>query len=75
MDDEPVIEEPSEAEPPPPPPPIRPPARIAYRHFPDLGGLRKPWPNSPNGAWQNAAFRGYADHMGTAPFALAADTE
>jgi len=41
---------------------------IEYRHFPDLGGLRKPRPDSANGAWQNAAFRGYADHMQTKPF-------
>jgi len=46
---------------------------IEYRHFPDLGGLRKPRPDSTNGAWQNAAFRGYADHMATAPFALAVE--
>src|SRR4051812_476671 len=46
---------------------------IEYRHFPDLGGLRKPRPDSTNGAWQNAAFRGYADHMATAPFVLAVE--
>ena len=39
-----------------------------YRHFPDLGGLRKPRPDSPNNAWKNAAFRGYADHMQTKAF-------
>jgi uncharacterized protein (DUF488 family) len=41
---------------------------IEYRHFPDLGGLRKPRPDSTNSAWQNAAFRGYADHMQTNAF-------
>ena len=46
---------------------------IAYRHFPALGGLRKPRPDSPNGAWKNQAFRGYADHMQTAEFAAAID--
>ena len=36
---------------------------IDYRHFAALGGLRKPRPDSQNGAWKNASFRGYADHM------------
>lgn len=40
-------------------------AGIAYRHFPMLGGLRKPLPDSVNTAWQNPSFRGYADHMQT----------
>jgi uncharacterized protein (DUF488 family) len=42
---------------------------IEYRHFPALGGLRKPRPDSPNGAWRNESFRGYADHMMTEDFA------
>jgi uncharacterized protein (DUF488 family) len=46
---------------------------IGYRHFPDLGGLRKPRPDSPNGGWNNQAFRGYADHMQTAAFSCAVD--
>jgi hypothetical protein len=41
---------------------------IAYAHLPSLGGMRKPNPNSPNVAWRNAAFRGYADHMATEEF-------
>ena len=41
---------------------------IEYRHFAELGGLRKPAPESPNGAWRNEAFRGYADHMLAAQF-------
>jgi uncharacterized protein (DUF488 family) len=44
---------------------------IEYRHFADLGGLRKPTHDSPNGAWRNEAFRGYADHMMTPGFAAA----
>jgi uncharacterized protein (DUF488 family) len=44
---------------------------IEYRHFAALGGLRKPRPDSPNGAWRNASFRGYADHMMTSDFAAA----
>lgn len=46
-------------------------AGIAYRHEPDLGGRRQPRPSSPNGAWRNDAFRGYADHMATPDFAAA----
>ena len=46
---------------------------IQYRHFKDLGGLRKPRADSANGAWKNQAFRGYADHMQTPEFAAAVD--
>ena len=46
---------------------------IDYRHFPGLGGLRKPRSDSHNGAWRNQSFRGYADHMQTAEFAEAID--
>jgi uncharacterized protein (DUF488 family) len=42
---------------------------IAYEHFPELGGRRKPRKDSRNSAWRNEAFRGYADHMETADFA------
>jgi len=48
-------------------------AGIAYRHEPRLGGLRKPRKDSPNRAWQNESFRGYADHMLTAAFRAALD--
>jgi uncharacterized protein (DUF488 family) len=41
---------------------------ITYAHFPQLGGLRHPRPDSPNTAWRNAGFRGYADHMLTPAF-------
>ena len=44
-----------------------------YRHFPALGGLRKPRVDSRNGAWKNQSFRGYADHMQTAEFTEAID--
>lgn len=43
-------------------------AGIQYVHFPELGGRRKPKPDSHNMAWRNAAFRGYADYMETEPF-------
>jgi uncharacterized protein (DUF488 family) len=46
---------------------------IIYRHFPALGGLRKPRSDSLNTAWQHAGFRGYADHMQTTEFARAID--
>ncbi len=38
-------------------------AGIAYRHEPDLGGRRRPAPDSPNTHWRSAQFRGYADHL------------
>jgi len=41
---------------------------IRYEHFPELGGKRKPKPDSRNTAWRNASFRGYADHMETEEF-------
>jgi uncharacterized protein (DUF488 family) len=41
---------------------------IGYRHFPALGGLRKPRPDSINTGWRHPGFRGYADHMETAEF-------
>jgi uncharacterized protein (DUF488 family) len=41
---------------------------IEYVHFPELGGRRGALPNSPNSAWRNEAFRGYADYMMTAEF-------
>ncbi len=41
---------------------------IGYVHLPGLGGLRKPRPDSPNTAWRNASFRGYADYMLTPAF-------
>jgi len=43
---------------------------IAYYWMPALGGRRRASPDSPNTAWRNAAFRGYADYMGTPEFAL-----
>jgi uncharacterized protein (DUF488 family) len=41
---------------------------IRYEHFPELGGKRKPKPDSRNTAWRNASFRGYADYMETEEF-------
>jgi uncharacterized protein (DUF488 family) len=42
---------------------------ISYEAFPELGGRRAPVPDSPNTAWRNAGFRGYADYMASADFA------
>ena len=44
---------------------------IAYVHLPELGGRRKPLPESRNTAWRIAAFRGYADYMETEEFKTA----
>ena len=44
-------------------------AGIEYKWMPSLGGRRQPLPNSANGGWTNAAFRGYADHTATEEFA------
>jgi len=48
-------------------------AGIGYRHFGELGGLRKPRPDSSNTAWRHEGFRGYADYMETPAFARALD--
>lgn len=42
---------------------------IGYEWIESLGGRRDPMPGSPNTAWRNAAFRGYADHMASEEFA------
>lgn len=46
-------------------------AGIGYTPMPELGGRRKPRPDSPHVGWRNAAFRGYADYMDTPEFAAA----
>jgi len=46
-------------------------AGISYVPFRELGGLRKPRPDSPNSGWRNASFRGYADYMQTEQFGSA----
>src|SRR4029077_3013102 len=68
-----------ECRPPPAPPPMPhfakaalerslPERGIAYVHMPELGGLRKPKPDSTNLGWRNVSFRGYADCMQTDAF-------
>ena len=46
---------------------------IGYTHFPELGGRRRPRPDSRNVQWRNAGFRAYADYMETSDFADAID--
>src|SRR5215208_5910089 len=46
-------------------------AGIEYVHEKRLGGFRRPRPDTPNGAWQVEAFRGYADHMESDDFRAA----
>ncbi|MGE5638078.1 MAG: DUF488 family protein [Chloroflexota bacterium] len=44
------------------------PESIIYMHMPEIGGLRRPKPDSINTAWRNKSFRGYADYMQTKEF-------
>src|SRR5579872_2571631 len=46
-------------------------AEMRYVPMPGLGGLRHARPDSPNTAWRNASFRGYADYMQTPEFTAA----
>src|SRR5690606_37254050 len=48
-------------------------AGIGYRPVPELGGRRRPAPDSPNDAWRNSSFRGYADYMMTPQWQAARD--
>jgi uncharacterized protein (DUF488 family) len=41
---------------------------IGYEHMPELGGFRKPRPDSANAGWETRGFRGYADYMQTPEF-------
>ena len=43
-------------------------AGVEYLYIPELGGRRRPNPDSINTAWRNESFRGYADHMETEEF-------
>ncbi len=49
-------------------------AGIRYVHMPELGGFRRPCPDSPNTGWKNASFRGFADYMQTEEFRAGLDT-
>lgn len=42
---------------------------IGYHWLPALGGRRRASLDSPNTAWRNASFRGYADYMSSTQFA------
>jgi uncharacterized protein (DUF488 family) len=41
---------------------------IQYVALPELGGRRRPRPDSRHVAWRNESFRGYADYMETPQF-------
>jgi uncharacterized protein (DUF488 family) len=41
---------------------------MEYLPLPELGGRRRPRPDSRNTAWRNQSFRGYADYMETEAF-------
>jgi uncharacterized protein (DUF488 family) len=47
--------------------------RIGYLLMKGLGGLRHALKDSPNTAWRNASFRGFADYMQTEDFGKALD--
>jgi uncharacterized protein (DUF488 family) len=51
-------------------------AGVAYAHLEPLGGRREPstLPARLNGAWRNASFHAYADHMQTEEFAAGLDS-
>lgn len=44
-------------------------ADIEYQLLTELGGRRRPAADSPNTAWRNTSFRGYADYIATREFA------
>jgi uncharacterized protein (DUF488 family) len=44
-------------------------AGIDYAWLPQLGGRRRARADSPNTAWRNDSFRGYADHLDSGEFA------
>jgi uncharacterized protein (DUF488 family) len=48
-------------------------AGIGYRWDKRLGGFRRPRPDSPDVAWREDMFRGYAGYMRTAEFVAAVD--
>jgi uncharacterized protein (DUF488 family) len=46
---------------------------IDYSHDVDLGGRRKPRPDSPNTYWRHPQFRSYADYQATPEYRAALD--
>lgn len=48
-------------------------AGIGYTWMRDLGGRRKPVPDSPHVVWRHPSFRAYADHMESPEFVAAID--
>ena len=48
-------------------------AGVGYDWYPDLGGFRRPSPDSPDTVWRNESFRGYAGHTRAPEFVAAID--
>lgn len=48
-------------------------ADISYYRLEELGGRRRPAPDSPNTSWRNSSFRGYADYMDRDEFSQGLD--
>ena len=48
-------------------------AGVEYVPLPELGGRRRPRPDSHNTVWRNESFRGYADYMQTDAFRAGID--
>ena len=46
---------------------------VTYMPLPELGGRRRPHPDSHNTVWRNESFRGYADYMETEAFRAGID--
>jgi uncharacterized protein (DUF488 family) len=44
-------------------------AGVDYLALPELGGRRRPAPDTANTGWRHPAFRGYADHLAGGEFA------
>jgi len=44
-------------------------ANVEYQSLRELGGMRRPRADSPNGGWREEVFRGYADYMQSPEFA------
>jgi uncharacterized protein (DUF488 family) len=41
---------------------------VGYTHMEELGGFRRPRPDSPNTGWRSGGFRAYADYMTSEQF-------
>src|SRR5690606_19030090 len=46
---------------------------IDYLAMPDLGGRRRPRPDTPDAAWRHGRLRGYGDYLDPSPVPVARD--